>query len=309
MSDTTITSSPSSPLRSVRRTRRNPSLNAHSLQSLRSPSHTPHPPRFLRWSRFLFYAVAAPTFLYSLYVQVIVLKGPGRIPLPASVGFGRDTVFLTFHGNFHCTWYACLCLLNAFLALATRPHKRRSRTAKWIEQTVHRFTCLVFPIACFVGLAYYLIIHFHPLNRLRAQFVPDHDSKMALLHLNPLLFALFDALLKDAELLARYGMKQRRAVRAIIGYGTGYFSWTVFCTRLNGGHWPYPFQYSFSAMQHVAFLLFALITSTYLTRAGFRLHGRLDRRRRRRIAAAAEKMKARAGEEGPRTRKSEIAKE
>lgn len=288
--------SPSSPTsRPTRRTRRTTTANSPPLpSSLRSPSltaHTAHPPRLLRWARFLFYAVAAPTFLYSLYVQIYVLKGPGRTPLPASTAFGKDSVFLTFHGNLHCTWYACLCLLNAFLALANRPHKRRSRTARWIEKTVHRFTSLLFPLASFVGLAYYLILHFHPLNRLRAQFVPDHDSKMALLHLNPLLFALFDALMKDAELLARYGMKQRRAVRAIIGYGTGYFSWTVFCTRFNGGHWPYPFQHSFSAVQHAAFLLFSLLTSTYLTRAGFRLHGRLDRRRRRRLAAAAEKAK------------------
>lgn len=160
-----------------------------------------------------------------------------------------------------------------------------------------------------MGLAYYLIIHFHPLNRLRAKFVVDHDSKMALLHLNPVLFALFDALFKDAELLARYGMKQRRAVRAIIGYGTGYFSWTVFCTRLNGGHWPYPFQYSFSAVQHAAFLLVALLAAVYLTRAGFRLHGRLDRRRRRRVAAAAEKFKARGGEDMMRMRRSEKVRE
>lgn len=289
---------PSSPTsRPVRRTRRTTSPNSSQFpSSKRSPSltsNTSHPPRLFRWVRFLFYAIAAPSFLYSLYVQVVVLKGPGRTPLPASIGFGRDSIFLTFHGNLHCTWYACLCLLNAFLALQTRPQKRRSRTAKWIEKTVHRFTCLVFPLASFVGLAYYLILHFHPLNRLRARLVPDHDSKMALLHLNPLLFALADALVKDAELLARYGMKQRRAVRAIIGYGTGYFSWTVLCTRFNGGHWPYPFQQSFTAVQHVAFVLLALLTSTYLTRAGFRLHGRVDRRRRRRIAAAAEKAKAR----------------
>lgn len=139
-----------------------------------------------------------------------------------------------------------------------------------------------------MGLAYYLILHFHPLNRLRAQLVPDHDSKMALLHLNPLLFVLVDAVLKDAELLGRYGMRQRRAVRSIIAYGTGYFSWTAVCTRFNGGHWPYPFQTSFTAVQHLAFLLFALLTSSYLTIAGFRLQGRIDRRRRRRVAATTE---------------------
>lgn len=264
--------------------------------SLRSPSRTPttqpHPPRLLRWARFLFYSLAAPTFLYALYVQLIVLKGPGRTPLPASLGFGRDSVFLTFHGNLHCTWYACLCFLNAFLALSTK--QRRSRTARWVEFVVHRFSSLIFPLAAFVGLAYYLILHFHPLNRLRAQIVPDHDSKMALLHLNPLLFAVGDAVLKDAELLTRYGMRQRRAVRSIIAYGTGYFSWTALCTRFNGGHWPYPFQNSFTAVQHLAFLLFSLLSGSYLTIAGFKLLGKLDRRRRRRMVVTTEKTAKRS---------------
>lgn len=89
--------------------------------------------------------------------------------------------------------------------------------------------------------------------------------------------------------MARYGMKQRRAVRAISIYGVFYFLWTVFCTRLNGGHWPYPFQNDFTVVQHLVFLVFAVGSSVYVTRVGFRLHGRVDRRRRRRLAAAAER--------------------
>lgn len=211
--------------------------------------------------------------------------------MPASLGFGRDSVFLTFHGNWHCTWYACLCLLNAFLALGKK--QRQGRTAKYIEFLVHRFTCLVFPLAAFVGLGYYLILHFHPLNRLRALHVPDHDVKMALLHLNPLLFVCGDSVLKDWELLAKYGMRQRRAVRVIMGYGVFYFLWSAFCVRMNGGHWPYPFQEKFNTVQHLAFLLFALGTSSYLTMAGFRMHGKLDRRRRRRLAVAADRANSR----------------
>lgn len=254
---------------------------------VRRRSPTPATPsRPLRIFRLLFYLITAPAFLYSFYVQVIVLKGPGRTPLPASLGFGRDTVFLTFHGNLHCTWYACLCLLNAFLAFGAR---RRGRAARTVEAAVHRFTPVLFPLAAFVGLAYYLILHFHPLNRLRARMVPDHDAKMALLHLNPLLFVLGDSLLKDADLFLKHGMRQPRAVRAITAYGVIYFSWTLLCTRFNGGHWPYPFQTNFSAVQHVMFVLFCLLSSMYLTRIGFRMHARIDRRRRRRLAGAAEK--------------------
>lgn len=270
------------------------SSSPSSKDTLRSTSRPPltiiPPNRLLRYLRFLFYCWAAPNFLYSLYVQIIVLKGPGRTPLPASVNFGRDTLFLTFHGNFHCTWYACLCLLHSFLSLDVyNQNRRRSRAAKSIEATVHRFTPVLFPLAAFVGLAYYLILHFHPMNRLRAQLVPDHDAKMALLHLNPLLFVLADSLLKDAELLARYAFKQRKAVRYISIYGTCYFLWTLFCTRLNGGNWPYPFQKHFTPIQHIIFLFLSVSSSIYLTRTGFRFHGRIDRRRRRRIAAAAER--------------------
>lgn len=282
-----------SPTTIARRTTRH-STSPSSKDTLRSTSRPPlatiPPNRALRYTRFLFYCWAAPNFLYSLYVQIIVLKGPGRTPLPASVNFGRDTLFLTFHGNFHCTWYACLCLLHSFLALdPSNRNRRRSRTAKSIEATVHRFTSILFPLAAFVGFAYYLILHFHPMNRLRAQLVPDHDAKMALLHFNPLLFVLADSLLKDAELLARYGFKQKKAIRYISIYGTCYFLWTLFCTRLNGGHWPYPFQKTFTPIQHIMFLLLSVSSSIYLTRAGFRLHGRIDRRRRRRIAAAVER--------------------
>lgn len=244
-------------------------------------------PRALRLLRLLFYSIAAPNFLYSLYVQLVVLKGPGRTPLPASMGFGRDTLFLTFHGNFHCTWYACLCFLHALLSFPKSRRRPRSYAARTIEWASHRFTAILFPLAAFVGLAYYLLLHYHPLNRMRAQLVPDHDEKMALLHLNPLLFVLGDSWLKDADLLFKHGLKKPRATSAIIIYGLCYFIWTLFCTRLNGGHWPYPFQKSFSIMQHVMFVLASLLFSAYLSVVGFRLHGRLDRRRRRRLATAA----------------------
>ncbi|CAN8065925.1 unnamed protein product [Agarophyton chilense] len=160
--------------------------------------------------------MAAPNFLYAQYVQLVVLKAPGRTPLPAATAFGRDSVFLTFHANLHCTWYASLCLMYAVLQLGRRV---RSRPARAVERVVHRFTTVLFPLAAFVGLAYYLILHFHPMNRLRAVLVPDHDAKMALLHLNPLLFALGDSLLKDADLLAKYAIKQRRAVLFVNVYG------------------------------------------------------------------------------------------
>lgn len=225
-----------------------------------------------------------------MYVQLIVLKGPGRTPLPASVNFGRDTLFLTFHANFHCTWYFCLCLLHAVLTLGHR--RPRSYAARTVEMWCHRATAVLFPLASFVGLAYYLLLHFHPLNRLRAQLVPDHDSKMALLHFNPLMFVVFDSWLKDIDLLAKYGLKKRRATRAIVAYGVAYFSWTAFCTRFNGGHWPYPFQKSFSVVQHLVFVVGSAMFAAYLCRAGFRLHGRLDRRRRRRSAAASERAAA-----------------
>lgn len=254
-------------------------------------------PRALRLARVLFYSWAASNFVYAIYVQLIVLKGPGRTPLPASIRFGRDTLFLTFHANVHCTWYACLCLLHAVLTIPAR-RRLRSRAARCVEWAVHRFTPLLFPLASFVGLAYYLILHFHPLNRLRAQVVPDHDAKMALLHLNPLLFVLGDSWLKDADLFMRHAFKQRRAVRVIIGYGVAYFLWTVFCTRLNGRHWPYPFQHRFSVIQHVMFLLCALLSVKYLTTAGFRLHGRLDRRRRRRLAGGGTTTNSTAGTAG-----------
>lgn len=120
----------------------------------------------LRWARVSYYALFAPTFLYSLWVQLVVLKGPGRVPIPASRGFGRDSIFLTFHGNFHCTWYACLCLLHAVLDLGRvrrGARKMRSRVARAVERAVYKWTSILFPLASFVGVAYYLILHFHPL--------------------------------------------------------------------------------------------------------------------------------------------------
>ncbi|PXF45035.1 hypothetical protein BWQ96_05208 [Gracilariopsis chorda] len=132
------------------------------------------------------------------------------------------------------------------------------------------------------------------MNRLRAHMVPDHDSKMALLHLNPLLFALGDSLLKDADLLAKYAIKQSRAVLLVSAYGVMYFFWTLFCTRFNGGHWPYPFQMAFSPVQHLMFMALSVSCAIYLTRAGFRFHGRLDRRRRRRLALAEKERSARS---------------
>lgn len=253
-------------------------------------SRAPGAVRGIGWIRFLFYLVTAPTFLYGLYVQLVTLKGPDRTPLPASIGFGRDTVFLTFHGNLHCTWYACLCLLSAFLALdpARRGKRRVGAVARSIERAAHRWTGVLFPLGAFVGLAYYLILHFHPLNRLRAVAVPDLDQKMALLHLHPLVFVVGDCLLKDADLLRRHGMAQARAVRGIMSYGVGYFSWTLVCVRFNGGHWPYPFQPSFSAFQHVVFLATVMLVAAYLTRFGYKLHARVDRRSRLRAERLAE---------------------
>lgn len=134
----------------------------------RSLKSAVRPGRALRWARLMFYGVFAPAFLYSFYVQIIVLKGPGRTPLPASTGWGRDSIFLTFHGNTHCTWYACLCLLHALFDLQpTRKLKRgkrtRSRLARAVEHTTHKWTAILFPLASFVGVAYYLILHFHPM--------------------------------------------------------------------------------------------------------------------------------------------------
>lgn len=270
----------------------------HTLGTHRAEPPRPSgagPSRALRYARLAYYAVYAPVFLYSMYVQLIVLKGPGRTPIPASVNFGRDSVFLTFHGNFHCTWYACLCLLNAFLTLDPARHSRRpngrrrdrSSIAVTVERTVHRWTGPLFPLASFVGLAYYLILHFHPLTRLRARTVPDYDEKMALLHLVPLLFVLGDSLLKDEELIRKHGMSKSRATRTICAYGVMYFAWSCFCVSQNGGHWPYPFQPQFSAIQHLTFVSTVLLVAAYLTKFGYRIQARLDKRRRRRLAYEA----------------------
>jgi hypothetical protein len=248
--------------------------------------------RALRWARFCYYSFFAPLLLYGIYVQVIVLKGPGRTPIPAAVLFGRDSVFLTFHGNFHCTWYSCMCFLHAVVMLrvrkssasALRPHLRRSAALRRVERLIHYYTGPLFALGAFVGLAYYLLLHFHPLTRLRAKLVPDYDEKMALLHLAPLLFVLGDVVLKDEELVRKHGMGLRRGSRFIVVYGACYFMWTVFCVWQNGGNWPYPFQPKFTAVQHIMFVSTVLLSSTYLTRAGHRLTARLDRNRRRRLA-------------------------
>jgi hypothetical protein len=250
------------------------------------------PGRALRWARFAYYGVFAPLLLYGIYVQLIVLKGPGRTPIPASVLFGRDSVFLTFHGNFHCTWYAVLCFLHALVMLrakkgsatALRPNLRRSAAVRGIERLVHYYTGPLFALGSFVGLAYYLLLHFHPLTRLRARLVPDYDEKMALLHLAPMLFVLGDVVLKDEELVRKYCMSSRRGSRFIVVYGAGYFMWSVFCVWKNGGNWPYPFQPKFTAVQHIMFVSTVLLCATYLTMAGHKIMARLDRNRRRRLA-------------------------
>lgn len=220
-----------------------PPLSRRTSSQKVAGGSTHRPGRALRWARIVWYSFFAPTFLYSIYVQLVVLKGPDRTPLPASVGFGRDSVFLTFHGNVHCTWYACLCLLHAFLDLDRRSRRSRGRVARVVERTTHAATGSLFPLATFVGLAYYLILHFHPLTRLRARAVPDHDEKMALLHLVPMVFAVGDALLKDEVLARRHGFSQQAACRAIAVYGAVYFLWSCVCVYMNGGHWPYPVSF------------------------------------------------------------------
>lgn len=251
-----------------------------------SSSSKGRPGRALRWIRFGYYCIFAPVFLYSFYVQLVVLKGPGRTPLPASTGFGRDSVFLTFHGNFHCTWYSCLCLLHCLLDFGKR-RDRKSRDRKLLARMTHRYTPILFPLAAFVGVAYYLILHFHPMTRLRARSIPDYDEKMALLHAVPLLFVIGDALLKDEELTKKYALDKRSAVKGICTYGIVYFCWSCICVYLNGGHWPYPFQKHFSPIHHLSFLSTVLLVAVYLARLGFRITARLDKRRRRRLARTA----------------------
>lgn len=227
--------------------RRSYSAGRHGGSPSGKKSAGARPGRALRWARLSYYALFAPTFLYSLWVQLVVLKGPGRVPIPASRGFGRDSVFLTFHGNLHCTWYACLCLLHALLdaGRGRRWRRARSRVARAVERATHKWTAVLFPLASFVGVAYYLILHFHPLTRLRASLVPDYDEKMALLHAVPLVFALGDSLLKDEELMRRHGLERRSAVRGICGYGAIYFAWSCLCVYINGGNWPYPVRLYF----------------------------------------------------------------
>jgi FAR-17a/AIG1-like protein len=261
------------------------------------------PGRALRWARFAYYGVFAPLLLYGIYVQLIVLKGPGRTPIPASVLFGRDSVFLTFHGNFHCTWYAVLCFLHALVMLrarkgsatALRPNLRRSAAVRGIERLIHYYTGPLFALGSFVGLAYYLLLHFHPLTRLRARLVPDYDEKMALLHLAPMLFVLGDVVLKDEELVRKYCMSSRRGSRFIVVYGAGYFMWSVFCVWKNGGNWPYPFQPKFTAVQHIMFVSTVLLCATYLTMAGHKIMARLDRNRRRRLANRGSRLSPSSG--------------
>lgn len=292
---------------------------AHSMSPTPARSlRLPHEGRVLRWTRLVFYGFFAPLLLYGLYVQLVVLKGPGRTPIPAALGFGRDTVFLTFHGNVHCTWYACLCLLHALISIrrsrkaagsaivvavssagqnlaasvagstmpVTQKQRRPSVLVRRIERTIHYYTAPLFALGTFVGVAYYLLLHFHPLSRIRARMVPDYDQIMALLHLAPLLFVAGDTILKDEELLRKHGMTERNSSRFIVMYGLAYFFWTVFCVSRNGGLWPYPFQPGFTAIQHIMFVFTVLLCATYLTRTAHFLMGRLDRSRRRRLAAA-----------------------
>lgn len=277
---------PVAPVVAQRGAKKGSTRGAKGCAAVSASSSKGRPGRALRWIRFGYYCVFAPIFLYSFYVQLVVLKGPGRTPLPASTGFGRDTVFLTFHGNFHCTWYSCLCLLHCLLDFGKRRH-RKSRDRKYLARMTHRYTPVLFPLAAFVGVAYYLILHFHPMTRLRARTVPDFDEKMALLHAVPLLFVVGDALLKDDELTKKYALGKRQAVKGICTYGMVYFAWSCICVYINGGHWPYPFQKHFSPIHHLSFLSTVLLVAVYLARLGFRITGRLDKRRRRRLARTA----------------------
>lgn len=246
--------------------------------------------RTLRWARVLYYGAWAPTFMYAMFVQLVSLKGPGRTPLPASILFGRDTVLLTFHGNAHCTWYSALCLAHAFILLrrSTRaPPRRLSPLFRAAERAIHRYSSPIFALGVFVGAGYYLLLHFLPITRIRARMIPDYDSKMALLHMGPMLFTFGDLLLKCADLSARHAMTPFAASRAIAVYGTAYFTWGVFCVNRNGGVWPYPWQANMSATQHLIFVLSSLLIGVYLARYGCGITAGIDLRRRRRILLAA----------------------
>ena len=255
----------------------------------------------VKHGRLVLYLIAAPLFILSTYVQFVTLKNPDRIPHPAATGFGRDTVFLTFHGNMLCTFYSCLCLLHALLTLrrkrpSSNPHgnkmKRNNRGRRRnfnllqaMERITHRYTAPLFSLGFFIGAAYYLLIHFHPATRLRAIMVTDFDLHMALLHLNPLLFVILDILFKNHEIYLKHCGSSRYECRTIRGYGVFYAIWSYFCVWMNGGDWPYPFQREFGVVQHFLFVGVVLLVATYLTRLGRRFMGSLDRNGRGRWEA------------------------
>lgn len=221
-----------------------------------------------------------------MYVQLVALKGPGRVPLPATLLFGRDSVLLTFHGNTHCAWYAPACLAHALALLrrSTRPPPpRASPLAAALERLTHRYVAAVFALGMYVGGGYYGLLHFLPVTRLRARMIEDYDGKMALLHLGPMLFVLGDTLLKDLDLVRKHALRPAGASRAIMGYGGAYFAWSAFCVWMNGGTWPYPFQPALSPVQHLIFVGSSLLTGSYLAKFSHRILCGVDRRRRRRI--------------------------
>ena len=282
--DGASTSKPTSPpsCGSVRIMSQSPSRNGGAHASGTNPWA-------LRILRVLIYSFAASNFLYETYAQVIVWKGPGR-----------QSLLFTFHVNFHCTWYFCLCFLHSIFTLgckqthANNPKRQlgllMSNVARMVEKYSHQPTAIVFTFASFVCLAHYLLLHIHHLNSMRTQTVPDHDAKMVLLHLNPLMFVLIDYCFKDTHMLAKHGLKKRNATRAINVYSLLYFTWTALYTKYNDGHWPYQFQNSFSVMQHLIFFLWSSLFATVLCRAGFRIHGLLDSRRRMHLSIMSDRL-------------------
>lgn len=244
-----------------------------------------------KFARLFFYALTAPAFAYGIYVQMVILKHPDRVQSPASQGFGKDTVFLTFHGNVLCAIYAFMCLLHTSLAVRPRWRRKRSivRTKSKnhdrglvgvLERATHRYSGPLFSLGFFVGAAYYLLIHFHPATRLRALMVEDFDQHMALLHLLPWSFVVGDALLKNHESWRKHSMGARVDGRYITFYGGGYAVWSYFCVYMNGGDWPYPFQRNFNVLQHFMFVGTVLVVSASLTKIGNRIMGTFDRANR-----------------------------
>lgn len=282
-------------LKATHQTNMNHKVIATSKQSPSTVSNQKSRPYrdVTKFARLILYSFTAPAFVYSTYIQLVTLKGPDRTPLPAAEGFGRDTVFLTFHGNILCTIYSLLCFFHSSLSMRPRWRNRRSSSAAQqgrgllgvLEWATHRYSGPLFSLGFFVGAAYYLLIHWHPATRLRAIMVEDFDQVMALLHLLPFSFVIGDALLKNHDVWTKHNMGVRGDGRCITAYGCCYALWSYFCVYMNGGDWPYPFQRNLNVLQHCIFVGSVLVVSAYLTRFAHRIMGSFDRSSRLRWQA------------------------